>query len=103
MAGVATRRIEFEITETAVMSDLDAGRALLAALRIAGCKIALDDFGSGYSSFQRLDVLPLDKVKIDKSFVRKASQNGISYEIVAALIVLCKKLKSALRARRRRD
>ena len=92
-AGIAPHRVEFEITETAVMSDLDAARTLLTALRTAGCKIALDDFGSGYSSFQYLDVLPLDKVKIDKSFVRKVTDNRASYEIVAMLIVLCKRLE----------
>ena len=93
VAGIATHRIEFEITETAVMSDLEASRALLTVLRTAGCKIALDDFGSGYSSFQYLDVLPLDKVKVDKSFVRKVAYSNTSQEIVAALIALCKKLK----------
>jgi diguanylate cyclase (GGDEF)-like protein len=87
-AGIATSRIEFEITETAVMADLEASRKLLVMLRTAGCKIALDDFGSGYSSFQYLDVLPIDKVKVDKSFVRKAAQSRTSREIVTALIIL---------------
>jgi len=91
--GIAMRRIEFEITETAVMSDLIAARALLTTLRTAGCKIALDDFGSGYSSFQYIDELPLDKVKIDKSFVRKVTDSAASREIVAALIALCEKLR----------
>lgn len=91
-SGISPSRIEFEITETAVMSDLDTSRSMLDELRVAGCKIALDDFGSGYSSFEYLDKLPLDKVKIDRSFVRKVSHNTTSREIVAGIIGLCRKL-----------
>ena len=91
-AGIAPNRLEFEITETAVMSDLDNARALLEQLRASGCKIALDDFGSGYSSFEYLDQLPLDKVKIDRSFVRKVAHSDTSREIVAGVIGLCRKL-----------
>ncbi|MCY0096010.1 putative bifunctional diguanylate cyclase/phosphodiesterase [Hoeflea ulvae] len=91
-SGIAARRIEFEITETAVMTDLASSRALLEKLRASGCKIALDDFGSGYSSFEYLDQLPLDKVKIDRSFVRKVAHSTTSREIVAAVIGLCRKL-----------
>ncbi|PHR19035.1 MAG: GGDEF-domain containing protein [Hoeflea sp.] len=91
-SGIAPSRIEFEITETAVMSDLETSTTLLAALRGAGCKVALDDFGSGYSSFEYLDQLPLDKVKIDRSFVRKVSHSVTSREIVAGIIKLCRKL-----------
>ncbi|QLF69822.1 EAL domain-containing protein [Peteryoungia desertarenae] len=90
--GISPKRVEFEITETAVMADVDTACALLAELRLAGCKIALDDFGSGYSSFEYLDALPLDKVKVDKSFVRKVAHNVTSREIVAGLIDLCRKL-----------
>lgn len=91
-SGISPRRIEFEITETAVMSDLEASRSMLEDLRASGCKIALDDFGSGYSSFEYLDQLPLDKVKIDRSFIRKVSQSMTSREIVASIIGLCRKL-----------
>lgn len=91
-SGIAPSRIEFEITETAVMSDLETSKALLEQLRASGCKIALDDFGSGYSSFEYLDQLPLDKVKIDRSFIRKVSHSTTSREIVASIIGLCGKL-----------
>ncbi|MDH4442201.1 MAG: EAL domain-containing protein [Rhizobium sp.] len=90
--GIAAARIEFEITETAVMKDISASRVLLEDLSALGFKIALDDFGSGYSSFEYLDQLPLDKVKIDKSFVRKVSVNATSREIVAGIITLCRNL-----------
>lgn len=91
-SGISPHRIEFEITETAVMTDLAASRSLLGQMRDSGCKIALDDFGSGYSSFEYLDQLPLDKVKIDKSFVRKVAHSTTSREIVAAVVGLCSKL-----------
>jgi EAL domain-containing protein (putative c-di-GMP-specific phosphodiesterase class I) len=74
------------------MSDLTTSSAVLARLRSSGCKIALDDFGSGYSSFEYLDQLPLDKVKIDRSFIRKVPDSITSREIVAAINGLCSKL-----------
>jgi diguanylate cyclase (GGDEF)-like protein len=90
--GVAPSRIEFEITETAVMKDIAASRILLEDLSAAGFKIALDDFGSGYSSFEYIDQLPLDKVKIDKSFVRKVAASVTSREIIGGVITLCRNL-----------
>ncbi|MDF1609565.1 EAL domain-containing protein [Hoeflea sp. YIM 152468] len=91
-SGISPSRIEFEITETAVMTDIETSKTLLEELRASGCKIALDDFGSGYSSFEYLDQLPLDKVKIDRSFIRKVSHNTKTREIVAGIIGLCSKL-----------
>ncbi|OLP44568.1 diguanylate cyclase [Rhizobium oryziradicis] len=90
--GIAPGRIEFEITETAVMKDIAASRSLLEDLSAAGFKVALDDFGSGYSSFAYIDRLPLDKIKIDKSFVRKVADSATSREIIAAIITLCRNL-----------
>lgn len=92
-ANVAPGRVEFEITETAVMQDLPMARTLLNELSAAGCRIALDDFGSGYSSFGYIDELPLDKVKIDQSFVHKVSTRNASREIVAGILSLCQKLE----------
>jgi diguanylate cyclase (GGDEF)-like protein len=89
---ISPSRLEFEITETAVMSDLTTSSTVLDRLRSSGCRVALDDFGSGYSSFQYLDQLPLDKVKIDRSFIRKVGHSLTSREIVAAIIALCSKL-----------
>lgn len=91
-SGLAHGRIEFEITETAVMTDLKASSQLLDDLHEAGFRIALDDFGSGYSSFEYIDQLPLDKVKVDKSFVRRVPHNVKSREIIASIIDLCARL-----------
>ena len=91
-SGLARDRIEFEITETAVMTDLEASGRLLQDLSAAGFRIALDDFGSGYSSFEYIDQLPLDKVKVDKSFVRRVPHNVKSREIIASIIALCRRL-----------
>lgn len=91
--GVAPQRIEFEITETAVMSDIEHSAANLRQLQAQGFGIALDDFGSGYSSFEYIDRLPLSKIKIDKSFVRKVSESRTSGAIVAAVLGLCRTLE----------
>lgn len=90
--GINPDRIEFEITETAVMKDIASSRGLLEDLSSAGFKVALDDFGSGYSSFAYIDRLPVHKVKIDKSFVRQISHSVASREIVASIIGLCRNL-----------
>ncbi|WP_010542783.1 putative bifunctional diguanylate cyclase/phosphodiesterase [Sphingomonas elodea] len=90
--GIAPDRVEFEITETAVMKDIAAASALLHELAARGFRIALDDFGSGYSSFEYIDQLPLTKVKVDKSFVRKITVSRTSREIVAGVIGLCRNL-----------
>lgn len=91
-AGVSAGRVEFEITETAILTDPDAAHQALSVLAEAGCRIALDDFGAGYSSLQHLRKLPLNKVKIDRGFVRDASTSSASLEIVAAVIDLCRRL-----------
>ena len=91
-SGLVHERIEFEITETAVMTDLETSGRLLEDLQSAGFRIALDDFGSGYSSFEYIDQLPLDKVKVDKSFVRRVPHNVKSREIIASIIALCRRL-----------
>ena len=68
-AGVAPTRLTIELTESALLDDLDAARGQLEALRSFGVKVALDDFGTGYTSFAHLRGLPVDTIKVDKSFV----------------------------------
>jgi diguanylate cyclase (GGDEF)-like protein len=69
-------RLMVEITETAAMEDFDVSAQFVAALRELGCKVALDDFGAGYTSFRHMKSLPVDVVKIDGSFVQNLHSNS---------------------------
>ena len=91
-SGVSPHRIEFEITETAMLTDLDQALESLAKLKAMGARIALDDFGSGYSSFGQIHRLPVDCIKIDQSFVRELLKNGQTRKIVKTMIDLCANL-----------
>ena len=86
--GLLPQRLELEITESALVRDLDAAREILGALREAGVKIALDDFGTGYSSLYHLRNFKLDKIKIDRSFVETMAADSDSAAIVKALVGL---------------
>src|SRR5206468_10711782 len=68
--GVSPSSIVLEVTETAVMEDIDKAQATLNHLRSLGFRLALDDFGTGYSSISMLKALPFDILKIDRAFVR---------------------------------
>ncbi len=90
--GLAANRLEVEVTEGAILDDQIATSAVLADLRKLGVKVALDDFGTGYSSLSYLNNLPLDKVKIDQSFVRQISSHGRSLKLVSGVTQLAKEL-----------
>jgi diguanylate cyclase (GGDEF)-like protein len=83
--GLSPRRLEIEITESAIVRDLETARDVLSALRAAGVRIALDDFGTGYSSLYHLRNFKLDKIKIDRSFVHAMGMEAESAAIVRAL------------------
>jgi len=87
-APVDSARLCIEGTETAVMRNLDAAIYALGRFRAQGMTVALDDFGTGYSSLSNLHRLPLDKVKIDRSFALDL-QNNCSASIVGAVVGLC--------------
>jgi hypothetical protein len=75
-AGIDPGRLELEITESVFLSDDEGTDAMFAALKSIGVRLALDDFGTGYSSLGYLKKAPFDKIKIDQSFVRGATQPG---------------------------
>ena len=83
--GIPGDRICFEITETAAVSDLKAAKHFIAALKKRGCRFALDDFGSGVSSFGYLKHLPVDAIKIDGMFVRKLRSDITDRTIVRSI------------------
>lgn len=86
------RSLELEITETGLMEDISTAAQHLLSLRRAGALIAIDDFGTGYSSLSYLKSLPLDKIKIDKSFVQDLLLDDDDATIVRAIIQLGKSL-----------
>ena len=87
-AGMSPARLEVEITESALVRDLEAAQTVLSGLRAVGVRIALDNFGTGYSSLYHLRNFKLDKIKIDRSFVASMSTQRESAEIVSALVGL---------------
>ena len=90
--GVGPSSITIEVTEEVAFRNVDRNVAILTEAREMGIQIALDDFGTGYSSLSMLDTLPLDKLKIDQSFVRKSNQSAQSKSILLAAIRLAKQL-----------
>ncbi|KGF63366.1 MULTISPECIES: putative bifunctional diguanylate cyclase/phosphodiesterase [Pseudomonas] len=87
-----SRSLELEVTETGLMEDITTAAQHLLSLRRSGALIAIDDFGTGYSSLSYLKSLPLDKIKIDKSFVQDLLDDDDDATIVRAIIQLGKSL-----------
>lgn len=89
------RRLLVEVTETAALADLDGAERRLSALRQAGIRVCLDDFGVGAASFDYLRKLGVDVVKIDGGFVRELDDGDRSRTLIAHLVNLCADLKLA--------
>jgi diguanylate cyclase (GGDEF)-like protein/PAS domain S-box-containing protein len=92
-AGIAGALLEVEITERMLMDDLDAVRERLQAVRAMGVRVAIDDFGTGYSSLGHLSQLPIDRIKIDRSFVHGVPAHSGNAAIVRAIVMLAASLK----------
>lgn len=90
--GLAPGRLEVEITETALLDDKSSTRTYIEELKALGVRIALDDFGTGYSSLSYLHTLPLDKVKIDGSFLVDVTRNERSLQLLKGVVNLSRQL-----------
>lgn len=86
--GVTGDALELEVTEGTVLIDLEESAARMAELRALGVRIAIDDFGVGYSPLSYLNQLPLDVVKIDRSFIRQITQPSGTLPVVHTITVL---------------
>jgi diguanylate cyclase (GGDEF)-like protein len=90
--GVEPGALELEITESLIMGDPDRVRAVVSRLKEIGVRLAIDDFGTGYSSLSYLKTLPIDVIKIDRSFVRKMAIEKSDAAIVQSTIELAHNL-----------
>jgi diguanylate cyclase (GGDEF)-like protein len=92
VSGLAPQRLEIEVTETALLDDKSQTRTYIEKLKRMGVRIALDDFGTGYSSLSYLHTLPLDKVKIDRSFLVDVTRSKRSLELLSGIVSLSRLL-----------
>jgi len=90
--GLPPQRLEVEITETALLQNKQLTRSILYELRNLGVRISLDDFGTGYSSLSYLHSLPLNKIKIDRSFLNGVEQGGRALKLLSGVAKLSKDL-----------
>ncbi len=102
-SGLAASSLVLEITETTLMRDTDRCILTLCALRALGVRIAIDDFGTGYSSLSYLHQLPVDILKIDRSFVAAIDTGTADRSLAPAIVSLGRRARPRRRRRRRRD
>ncbi len=91
-AGVPPERLVLELTESLLAEGQDESGEVLDRIRAMGCQVALDDFGTGYSSLSYLAGLPVDLMKIDKSFIGRLGTSGESFALVRTLLQLAQNL-----------
>lgn len=86
--GLNAEALELELTESALINDEDSVLGVLQALKKVGVQLAIDDFGTGYSSLSRLKNFPIDRLKIDQSFIQNIEQDSENAAIVTAVIAM---------------
>ncbi len=91
-SGLPPERLTLEVTETLLLRDLDASVELLQQLRATGVRVALDDFGTGYSSLAYLHRLPIDVLKVDRSFIRAAAVSARDEVVLRSIVALGREL-----------
>lgn len=90
--GLSAKRLHLEVTESSLIEELTPARAVLDRLRGLGITISIDDFGTGFSSLSYLDTLPVDVVKIDRSFVRNIGQDARRLKLLRGIVSLTRGL-----------
>ncbi|MCF3643199.1 EAL domain-containing protein [Rhizobium sp. TRM95111] len=90
--GLSPSRLHLEVTESCLMEEPVKVHAILQELRAHGITIAIDDFGTGYSSLSYLDSLPLDVIKIDRSFVRNISEDARRFKLLRGIVTMSREL-----------
>jgi diguanylate cyclase len=90
--GLPPARLELEVTESALVRDLNRALGTLRRIKMLGVRIAMDDFGTGYSSLSNLRAFPFDKIKIDRSFIRSVNVNEQAAAIVRSVLGLSRAL-----------
>ena len=95
-AGIDPRFLTIEVTESTAMADGDSGFRALRDLSATGIRVAIDDFGTGYSSLEQLRRMPVDIVKVDRSFVSGMSEDSTDHALVAAVVGMGRALKLAV-------
>lgn len=90
--GFPANLLELEITERGMLEDVEASRSVLNTLRAKGVTVSLDDFGTGYSSLSRLESLPVDRIKVDRSFFADSGENRRAQQLVALMSSISKVL-----------
>jgi EAL domain-containing protein (putative c-di-GMP-specific phosphodiesterase class I) len=94
--GVPARCLKVEITESAMMENIEGTAEQLRAIKALGVRLSIDDFGTGFSSLSHLKMLPVDEMKIDRSFVSDLTSNKHSQKIVASIVRLAHELQLAV-------
>ena len=92
-ASLDAHRLEVEITESVVMEDAEAAGETLKQLKHLGVRVAIDDFGTGYSSLAYLKAFPIDRLKIDRSFIRDVTHDANDAAIVSLIMSLARSLE----------
>jgi EAL domain-containing protein (putative c-di-GMP-specific phosphodiesterase class I) len=91
--GLPAHLLELELTESSLMQDMQSATQTLARLKTLGIQLAIDDFGTGYSSLSYLKSFPMDRIKIDRTFIQELGSDKESAEITLAIIDMAHRLK----------
>ncbi len=96
VTGLDPHSLKLEITESIVMQNIEGATKMIEQLRAIGVELSIDDFGTGYSSLSYLHRLPIDTLKIDRSFVTRIGENNENREIVRTIVMLAQNLGKAV-------